>query len=80
MIASQVEPMPRPTDLFDVMNDEERTSMMRELVTGILGPKQGDALWKQMAPALTEKRRQPGDALDPAENFWGGVWRIHQAE
>lgn len=22
----------------------------------------------------------PGDAPDPADNFWGGVWRIHRAE
>lgn len=22
----------------------------------------------------------PGDAPDPAENFWGGVWRIHRAD
>lgn len=72
--------MPRRPDPFDNMPDEERTKLMRDTVKSILGPKVGDELWKHMEPAMRDRRRQLGDAPEPEKNFWGGVWRVYEAE
>jgi len=72
--------MPVQRDILAVLSPDERRDLMRHTVMGVLGPVMGERVWKQMEPALLDRRRQPGDAADPAENHWKGVWRIYEAE
>ncbi len=72
--------MPVKRDILAILPDKERIELMRRSVMAVMGPKLGEEMWKQMEPALTDRRRQPGDAEKPEDNFWKGSWRIYEAE
>lgn len=72
--------MPVRRDILATLPHDERVALMKRSVMGILGPVVGDQVWKQMEPALSRSRRQPGDAPAPEDNYWKGVWRIYEAD
>lgn len=72
--------MPRARDPFDVLDEKQRAALMRDTVKAVFGATMGDRLWKVMEPAVTDKRRQPGDAARPEDNYWKGHWRIHETD
>ena len=67
-------------DILAVLPPDERAALIRRTVTAIMGPTMGEQIWKQMEPVLQSKARQPGDAPEPEQNHWKGVWRIYEAD
>jgi hypothetical protein len=72
--------MPRKPDPFDHLPEPQQLELMRLACHAVFGPAKGDEFWKGIEPSLLFKERQFGDARDPKENFWKGVWRIYEAE
>ena len=63
-----------------MMSPRQRATAMRDLFLNVLGEKNGETVWRQMGPALLSTARQLGDAATPEENFWKGVWKIHELD
>jgi hypothetical protein len=73
--------MPRKPDILGTASDEERLGIMRDACRVVFGEAVGAKVWKAMEPSLLYRERQLGDCVaDPSQNYWKGVWRIHEAE
>jgi hypothetical protein len=72
--------MANDTDILAQMPDDVRREAMRDLVYGLFGKGNGGRIWQQMDAALTSKARQLGDAPEPEDNYWQGVWQIYEIE
>lgn len=72
--------MAKDTDILALMTDDERRTAMRQLVMGLFGEGNGARIWQQMDAALGSQARQLGDAPEPEDNYWHGVWRIYEIE
>lgn len=62
--------------------------LFRELASRMAGAEYVDRMWRQLEPVFRNKighgePLQPtivGDADDPKNNYWKGVWQVYRAE
>lgn len=70
------------------MLPRHQAALFRELASRTFGPEYVDRLWSQLEPVMRDKighggQRDPkivGDAADPKDNYWKGVWQVYHAE
>lgn len=63
-------------------------ALFRELASRTFGSEYVDRLWSQLEPVIRDKighggpsdPKIVGDAADPKDNYWKGVWQIYHAE
>ena len=72
--------MSKKPDVLVLLPQEQRNALLRDTCIAVFGDRKGAQIWKRLAPTITFKGRQVGDAIDPKDNFWNGVWRIYEAE
>jgi hypothetical protein len=74
--------------LFEELPRELQLAYLLGLASEFLGRETVERMYRNTRPLIEDmvahgpdtRARLPGDARDPAENYWGGVWQIHQAE
>jgi hypothetical protein len=72
--------MPKEPDVLALLSPPERAEVIRKMLLGLLGERNGQKAWKQMEPVLASTLRQIGDAEEPEKNYWRGVWRVYEVE
>lgn len=73
--------MSRPKDQdFARLEPKVRAELLRALAVELLGPEKGALVAEQLEPGVRSRARQLGDAKDPEQNHWKGVWRIHELD
>lgn len=72
--------MAKDKDILAQLPKAERIDVIKKLTYAFLGDEVGATAWPSMEASLTYDKRQPGDDPDPEKNFWGGAWRIYEAD
>jgi len=77
-----------PTPGFDNLPPAEQIVALRALAEATLGKAYVDRMWSRMEPLIRNRighgeplePRMVGDADDPKNNYWKGVWQVYHAE
>lgn len=70
------------------MTPAGRRDAMRKLLESTFGERDVERLWQQLEPLIRNRighgepltPKMPGDADDPKDNYWKGVWQVYHAE
>ena len=74
---------------FDELPPKLRLAFMLGTMARVLGRETVEKYYELLKPVIDDafghgdfggSQPQPGDADDPADNYWGGVWQIHRAD
>jgi hypothetical protein len=65
-----------------------QVALFRELASRMMGKEYVDRLWSELEPVIRNRigHGEPlepnivGDADDPKNNYWKGVWQVYHAE
>lgn len=74
-------------ETFDALPDREQLAVVLELAGSMMGRETVKQNLAQMLPLLRDlvghgapEPKIAGDAPDPKDNFWGGVWQVYDLE
>ena len=70
---------------FDKLSPKLKLAYLLGTASRMFGRKKTAQIYRSTKPIVDDmfghgKRRAPGEADDPSENYWHGVWRIYDAE
>lgn len=70
--------MAKDPDPLAKMSSHERALALARLCDNVFGEHHGKRIFDKLASALAFKARQIGDAKEPQDNYWKGIWRIYE--
>lgn len=70
---------------FEQLPGEARTAYLLGVAARLFGRDLVQQLYENMKPLVDDvfgqaRPRHPGQAEDGADDFWGGVWKIHETD
>lgn len=78
---NEPDPPRMSNELFAKMPPELKLHVMRCLVEDTFGEAQAERMWRQLAPVIADAVGHGDPALiGEGEDFWGGVWKIYDAD
>ena len=75
---------------FDKLSPKLKLAFMLGTAAKLFGRETVEKYYRLLAPPIEDafshgpsmrgESAHPGDAADPRQNYWGGVWQIHRAD
>jgi hypothetical protein len=67
------------SETFDQLPKHEQLGIALNLAASVFGKERVKRHYQHIAP-LVEDRVGHGEVAAPAQNYWGGVWQVYNAD